>query len=463
MRGWLKVTLGIALLLALCWGGAVLAWRSNNHMPSTDDLVIYLLVLPLLLLAAFWLGRKMIAIMAAAPAATLAAPAAPTTPAPAPDAPPLVILGAALRAVHGGSADELAAAVADNQARADLDTELVDELGFPLMTARSSEADDDSMKEDVNDWLAAQGLSAIRFEPEQWRALAMGSAVVTELCEQARYTLEPPKDKPDELPLLQLLPVLPQDWHIDQRRAAGLWLRHTALEAGWTGAQLSLAAELPVDARGASPLAVIARLAHHAAANEGPLAAMVVACGSQIGEESINRLAAKGTLFTAAQPQGLVPGEGAAGLLLVDFAQAGRIADAPVTLHTVDDARRHNSADEAKRADSALLNTLTEKVLLRAKSGAADVAMLLADTDHRSSRVLELMGVSEKSLPQLDAATDVVALGTACGSCGAVPFMTALAMARHYALERAAPILCISNEDPYRRSAVLVQPAASLS
>lgn len=52
-------------------------------------------------------------------------------------------------------------------------------------------------------------------------------------------------------------------------------------------------------------------------------------------------------------------------------------------------------------------------------------------------------------------------IGLASGSCGAVPVITVLALARHYARERNAPVLCVSNEDPFLRGAALVRPMAS--
>ena len=73
------------------------------------------------------------------------------------------------------------------------------------------------------------------------------------------------------------------------------------------------------------------------------------------------------------------------------------------------------------------------------------------------------MGLATATLPQLDEDADVLRVGAASGTCGAVPFMTALALGRHHAVERDAPVLCISNEDAYRRCAALIRPAVSLS
>lgn len=87
--------------------------------------------------------------------------------------------------------------------------------------------------------------------------------------------------------------------------------------------------------------------------------------------------------------------------------------------------------------------------------------MLVADMGNRSSRVLELMEFASEATPQLDGVPGVVRVGAATGTCGAVPFMAALALGRHHALERVAPVLCISTEDPYQRCAALIRPYTS--
>ena len=50
MRPWLSRSLIVAATFAACWLGAVWYWRATRRMPGTDDLLIYLLLLPLLLL-----------------------------------------------------------------------------------------------------------------------------------------------------------------------------------------------------------------------------------------------------------------------------------------------------------------------------------------------------------------------------------------------------------------------------
>lgn len=463
MRTWMKVSLAMVLVVGLCWGGAIWFWSETNRMPATQDLVLYLLVLPLGLLLALWLGRKLIAAIAAAPAtATALAPAADAALAPAPQAAPLAILAAAIRTPHGAFADDLSVAILENKARAELDPVLVDDGGFPVMTARSKDADDDSLEEEIRAWFALNGVPSPDLKTEQWRALALATAVAAELAGAAVGELVP---REGVTPMLQLLPLLPADWEIDERRAGGLWLKHVVSQAGWPLERIALAAELPLDARAAGPSSVLARLAHQGTLSGLPLVGMIVAAASHLGDASIERWEGNATLFTSSRPQGLIPGEGAAGLLLTDLRQAQAIDGASYALlHLEADARRHNSADESKKADAKLLGTMTEKVLASASAEAATVAMLVADTGHRTGRVLELMELTAAALAHLDADTELLCVGSACGTCGAVPFVTALALARHHAIALEAPVLCISNEDPYRRSAVLIRPpAAALS
>jgi hypothetical protein len=458
MPGWLKGGLLAILVFGVCWGGAILYWRSSDRTPANSDLALYLLALPSGLLLAFWLGRKLIALRPAAPAA--AASPKPTKAAATPQpAPPLAILAASLRSPHGSSAEELSAAMSDNKARADLDQELVDEDGFPVMTARSDDASDEALQEEITEWLIQNGMPELRFSDEQWRALTLATAVVADLAGHAASDLIPPEGAP---PMLQLVAILPVEWHIEQRRAASMWLKHTVVQFGWPSAHITLAAQLPPDAHGTSPSEVLVRLAQDRAAADTPMAAMVIACASHISEETIAQWVANGSLFTSSRPQGAIPGEGAAGMLVTDLGQARSIkGDAFALLHTFDEASRDSSADDTKRVDTKLLGELVERALKRGAAELSDVAMIVADTGHRSNRVLELMGLASAAMPQLDGASDVLRVGAATGTCGAVPFMTALALARHHALECEAPVLCISNEDPYRRAAVLIRPPGS--
>lgn len=448
--GWLKGGLLAALVVGVCWAVAIWYWRASGRIPTAVDMALFLLALPLALIMATGFVR-----------ASVTKPA-PTTDSPAPPPPvkmqdarsPLAVLAAALRSPHGQAPEELAAAILASTARPDLDPELVDDDGFPLMTMRSADATDESLQQEIIAWWTANDIPPPRLRDEQWRAITMATAVVGELASSAANDLMPAEGKP---PMLRLVPLLPHNWSIDQRRAAGAWLRHTAVQFGWPQGYMELVDEKAETA----PTAILSGLASPAVSG-APVAALMVACASNIGNETVAEWSANGALFTPLHPQGMIPGEGAAGLLLTDLQQARALDEVVFTLlYPVAEARRDVSADDTRRTDPKLLAELADRALASGDASLRDIAMLVADTGHRSNRVLELMGLASDAMPQLDGVADVVRAGAAGGTCDCVPFLTALALGRHHALEHSAPVLCISNEDPYQRCAVLIRPYAS--
>jgi hypothetical protein len=406
------------------------------------------------------LGRRLLAQAASTEAD---APAAPPEilPHTAPPRPPvLAIVATSLRLPHGDSAPALARALAGNQARADLDPVLADEDGVPVTTARSIAARGQVLQDAILAWLAANGLAELRYDDEQWRALILATRVTAELAGQAAHLLMPAADASRPPRPLRLIPLLPPDWGSAQRRAAAQWLEHTVEQAGWPAACIERARTALPGPDEASPAAPFGHLAHDAVLSNAPLSALVVACASHVGAASVARWAADGSLFSASRPQGRIPGEGAAGVLVLDERQAGAIEGAAgVRLDALREARTGSPAATDRELGPALLAGLVKGALDHAGAAPADVAMVVADTGEHLGRVRELMG-SVAALPQLDPVDDIARIGIACGSCGAVSFIAALALARHHALERAAPVLCVSNEDDCRRIAALVRPPA---
>jgi hypothetical protein len=167
---------------------------------------------------------------------------------------PLAILAASLRLPHGASPEELASAIAGNKARPDLDRELVDDDGFPVMTARSSEAVDEALQEEITEWLALNGMAELHFNDEQWRAVTLASAVVAELAAQAAgpmlYQVDPQTK-------LQLFPSLPTEWDSAHRRATNLWLKQTVARYGWPADRVIVTTDEAMSADDMTPSAVV--------------------------------------------------------------------------------------------------------------------------------------------------------------------------------------------------------------
>jgi hypothetical protein len=262
----------------------------------------------------------------------------------------------------------------------------------------------------------------------------------------------------DELPALQLIPVTPSEWTVEQRRAAGMWLKHSLSQSGWKTGTIRIPDE-SLAKEAASPAAIFARLAVEAGAADSRLVALIVAFSSNVGEETVAKWEERGALFTASLNKGMIPGEGAAGILLT----SPRIAQGSFAeLVAMDDARLDASADESRRPNPTVLAGLAERVLQRSDVSCSGVTKIVADTGSRSSRMVELMGYVS-TMPQLEQTDDVACVGVTTGSCDGVPFITALALAQHYVRELGAPVLCFSNEDPHHRAAAVIKLARTSS
>lgn len=448
LPGWLKNTLLAASVVALCWGAAIAYWRSAEIAPGTGELALVLLAAPVTLLLAFWVGKKLVLARPAAAASAGTAQASQAAPAAAP-APPLAILAAALRAPHGDSPEELASAMAGNQARPDLDPELVDDDGFPVTSARSEAAVDEALQEEVREWLVLNGMAELQLGEAHWRALTLGTAVVRDLANEAMLALSASVGPMQ----LRLLPLLPPGWTVEQRHAVGLWFKHTVAQFGWPLEHLTRI-DVPRDA---NPAMLLGQ-----GSIDAQLATLVVACDSRIDQETVDAWSSNGTLHGAARSQGRIPGEAAAGLLLTNLDTASKIDGALFgRLYPLADTRRDVSADSAKRPETKRLAELAERAARAAGMPLSDVVAIAADTDHRSSRTLELMGLASSALPELDATTDILCSGVPLGNCGAVPTLCALALARHAALANNAPALFVSNEDPFSCCMAVVGPQAA--
>jgi hypothetical protein len=453
--GWLKGCLLGALAFAVCWGGAISFWRNSDRMPATWELVLYLFGLPLAILLVIWLGHKTFAARQA-PASVATPPAPGTVGTASAQTDGLAILAGSIRSPHGSSPDELAAAIESHKARPDLDEELVDEDGFPVMTARCSDATDEEMQAEITKWFEQNGIFTLNFGDEHWRALILATAVTQELAAYAGSEL---LSHARGAPKLQLIPILPPDWCTEHRMAACMWLKHTSKQSGWQNNQVELHEEVLANPDAATPSAMFAHLARDAAADV-PLLAIVIACASNICDETVANWAANRSLFTSSRSDGEIPGEGAAGLLVSDLNQARTMkSDRWVVLDGMHEGRRVSPGEKTKRIDPKVLQELTERGLTRVAVDCANVAKVIADADHRSNRMLELLSSTASKMPQLDEAEDILRVGVSTGSCGDVPFVAALVLAHHHVLALESPVLAISNRDAYCRVAALVRPA----
>lgn len=433
---WLAAGLLALLAFGACWTGAIVWWRSRTGDPGTGELMFYLFVLPGGLLCGALAAQKRLA----------AAPPAPTpepvdAPAPMPAAMPVALLAAAVRSPYGATLDDLTDSLARNKARPALDAELTDEEGFPLLTARCPDAVDPALQAEIVAWL---GDAATDFSDEQWRALVLASSVTAELA-----TALPLHFENDNL---RLAPVLPVDWPAGQRDAAGRWLQHIVVQHGWPAEHITIVPPNEADMSGTVPTTLLRPMA-----TAVPGLTLIVAGASHVGDATVQAWTIRQTLCTSTCPHGQIPGEGAVGMLLGNPAQGASTGIHFTVLDPIATARHAVSADEHRGPLPPVLPDLARATLTTAAIDASTLTAIVADT-RRTTLMLELMSFANTAAPQLTDANDVIAFGRASGTCGAVPALTALALASHYACDRNGPVLWLSNEDAFQRCAAIVRP-----
>ncbi|MET0856940.1 MAG: hypothetical protein ABWY27_09330, partial [Telluria sp.] len=413
---WVGNSLVAVAVFAACWTASVIYWRSSAGTPSGMAVGQLLLGLPAAILLALWLGKNAMSARANARAMPAQQPAAAVETDRQRGPLPGIVAGA-VRLRGAESLEELAESLLANAAPCELDEELTDDAGYPVLSGRIESADDPSAREVMAPWLALRGMAELDFSDEQWRALSLGGAVVAELAGEALmhplltdYLAAGPAERDAiALPLLQLRAVLPAGWPLAQRQAAADWFLHLVEQQGWPMQRLQLA--------GADDAAfsLIDTLASPAGLT------LLVACDSYIGEDSVRDWGERRILFSGRTPRGQVPGEGAAGLLLADAVQAPLLAlDGVSTLSAACDGQRQTSADAPGNINLDTLSDLSRHVLQQSKTEPAAVTAICADADLRPTRIGELMGVASAQLPHLNLATQMMSVGACCGSVGSV-------------------------------------------
>lgn len=446
----LKKGLLVLALFAVAWLAVIIWWQESRTLPTGVDIGLYLFALPLAILIAFLVGTRLVR----AARAPKAAPVQAGTDAPA-DVPArpaeLRLVAVAARAAAGADAPAIVEALAEHK-RPELDPELKTPQGFPIFAARVPGMDDMEL------YAAARDLGA---PPEALATAPLRvTALLTEIASaltrdaHARVTELDVPAREEDWPLLRLDVLMPAHWPEAARLRALAAVRAAA--GAWPDARISTAEHPAQDAMAADHL--LRQLASEPRdAKAEPQWRIVLAGDGYIDAAQVAQWDGLSMLLTHANPQGRVPGEAAAGLLL---APPDADADLRVTLSPV--LQRQKSADARGAQAEAPLADLARDLLNAADVSPDSVVHLVSDADHRGSRPLEPLGVAAQLFPHLDAGKDCQAVGVACGHTGVAASLLTLAVAGETCLRFDQPVLALTLQDPALRAAALVsRPAAS--
>lgn len=502
--------LGLFVLIAcLVWLGVLWHWQSIRHDMSTEDIVLYLGVLPLglfgfVLLARWaWQGAAARADHRAAQARASSGVAAPAPEAPMPaDAArhaTCQVLASALSCAVAASARELLQAAQAGKPRPGLDRSLRRADGLPAITARVAAADEAVLTDALAAALTRLCLRRPEFadrEPAErlQRALGLLGAVLAEaLAALSPWAVElggragepaeagtgsgetatadtrsqvaghatrraPAAPEP---PAVRVLVAWPEGTDEFGRELARQWLADTLRGLG-EGTVAEERWRVHAQAVGSGPELLLEadRVLQEQQRQGREDLLLVAACHSDLDSHTVLRLDDAQALFGTTTPRGRVPGEAAAALVLAAPGwPADPMADQPLThLHRPAVGQRSKRIDAPGRTSSDVAGLLLQQALAAARLEAADVHALATDADQHTPRGPELFGATLAELPHLDAAEDLHLAGPLCGHLGPCGALASVAMAVQHAADTGQPCLALSVGDPIWRAAAVARP-----
>ena len=481
-----RLVKGVALFVLIAcvvWVLVLWRWQATSRDMSVEDIVLYLGLLPLTVFAFAvagtwaWRGasaraaeRSAVASAAAAMTAKDGKPTAGTDEAERHRA--VQLLAAHIASAAGASPSELLSAAREGSPRPQLDADLRNDDGLPMLTARIADVDPGRVEEE-----AALHLIAVRAgqpewaraEPDAtvWRALAALEqpllSAVDALLPWAELLASPrkPGSEPAAERSVRVLLGWPLGWsEFEQalaRAVATVWINDRCATA-LPGVRIAVNAQ----AMGGEALMLqadqlmqtLARAQH-----DEPL--IVAACHSSLGERALEAMDRDEVLYDAQRrPKGRMPGEAAAALVLAGAAWplADEAETPPPWVHRPAAARRDKSIEAPGRVGAQMAQEVCAAALVAGTLEAAVVTALVSDADQHTDRAAECFVAAAETLPQIDAATDVVVLGHVTGAVGGVGPLLVIACAAEQVRAKEAPCLALALGDPFERLALLVRP-----
>lgn len=467
----LKVLLWLLLLFALVWAVVVGIWAWSGANPSGTDLVLYLLALPVGILLLFLTTRAIARTIRKRRDSSEDDDDAEPAPVASEDTrhPRIFIADGVLRLPIGDDPAAILDLLSEGQTRPGLDETLVDEAGFPVFASRIAALEDDDLAQALHLPDTDADDMPLNWAPEHIRTLALAEQILADLTgnalpalitESASEQSGGPADETRPLRAIRLFLAIGADWPVSLRDVGTDWLREQFLssaEDDWPALQIET-----IDASGHAPL--LSRLrnwALHLDREEIEEVALVLAAESAIGENHIHDLDRQDGLFRQSNPNGAIPSEGGAGLLLTTTALGERLSrDDAAVAHGIVTGQRETPLSARGRVSGALLQRLAEQALLAGGHAADDIVCILNDAGVDSAHGAETGELTNGDFAHLDPIADCLSLGTACGTLHAVATVACLALARARIVNDPAPVLVITTRDAVDRAALAVGPMA---
>lgn len=477
MKTFLK---GLALLTAvtcLVWLVVIWRWQATQHDIGVDDLVVYLLLLPLALFA-FVLAMRWAVVAALAKQTTAQGSTASMKPAIAASGDPAAagataaeardrslvwpVLGAWVAGPAGDDVGSLLEAAKAGKPVPKPDESLRDAEGLPVLAARSKGIDGKHIENAWREWRQVPGRGA---EEPADPGVARALAALEPLLQQAADTVgEWAQALPEDArgaARVRVLPSWPAGWAEPALAWARAWLEQQAQDHSLSifGAKRWLVQSLPA---GSGPQAwqhadaLLLTLQHEQCDD----LVLLLSCHSDVSVQAVDALERERKLFSASRhPKGHMPGEGAAAVLLSRMGppeQAG-LREVLAWLHRPACWRRDKSVDAPGKISAEIAGRAVADAMQVAGVNADELAGLCCDADRHSARATELFATTIEWLPHLDAVEDVRLLGVAHGHTRQTGALWAVAGAIEQALDAERPAVALSLADEHWRMALVAR------
>ncbi|MCA0394763.1 MAG: hypothetical protein LCH70_11720 [Proteobacteria bacterium] len=462
MGKFFRISAWLLLVTALVWLTVIAYWQSAEVHPGKRDLLLYLGLLPLAIFAVLALGKLGFdgarrkagapADKSRDPVEAVAADAPPPEPARA-----IAILAGALQVPAGQEAAHVLAALS-TPASPSLHDRLKDGSGFPVFAAWDRSLDVEQAHA-VIEAMRDRPVTA----PEASRALALLMPVAADLVATiaAHGPAAHPRDALAAMPAavvarLQVSLFLPTDWPAALGDAARDWLADEALAAGLPAEHLAI--EVLPTTSAADLWRKIAAIAQARTERAAPVQHLLLACQSMVGERSVHRLEQAGRLLSARQPEGIVPGEGAAGVVLLPGDDRDQFALPPRTLLRAQATAQRGVSWQARSATAQIAEQWQQLFDTVPGTASGDVRAVVSDADLRRSRAAAIGSALTQAAPQLEPDGDGLHTGVACGELGIVAPLALLALASAKADATGAPVVAMAVAEADQRTLALVTP-----
>ena len=451
-------------VIVAVWLLVISYWRVSLHMPSTSDVLMYLVLAPVALLVFVFVAKKLGGALLGASVAANADGHASSSIKLEQNAQSntagyqsvLTIVSANAITRFGQTADDLVTAISSKKTSFELDAQLLDSHGYPMLSGRIADTEETEAFARVEQWTIADGVTAVIWTREDKRTLALVHALFIELSQSllmqaliAELMARPPGNNyAEEWPLVSLIVTLPTRWGTQQKQSVITWFADTITQQGWPAEKIYIHpfGELSnVDS-----LTLIDRLSVQISQQQTSGFYIVLSGHSYVGDQTFSEM-------QAANMAGLIPGEAAAGMVLAAPPWAAKLMAEPMAhVYRIAQYKRDKSADAARKVKPDTLIRAIKDALLAAEIKPEQVVAVSADTDTRNNRIGELYQALYETVPDMELDADCFKMEASCGALGKVGGLLALVTAWQLAVKHNQPVLCVTNNDGIERSACVI-------